>query len=489
MATQRLSRAPLLSPVAVVACVTMARLLVSAFHPVTEDEAYYWTWSLHPALGYVDHPPMVAWLIWSTSLLPHTAFFIRFPFVVCEAVAALAAGATARELSGSARSALVAATLVVFIPNVKLMIGEALPDPPFLMFWALSILFAARAMRGGAPVNFVLLGIAVAGAMLSRVFGWALLFGVGATFLTGPRDRRAPRSFAVTCAVALALVAPWIAWNASHDWVNVLFTVRDRQGFRAVSATHAFNNMTIRFLIFDAAFIALTYLTTIRRRYPLLAWTALPFPVVLGVLAFPQTVEVYWLLGPAISLFVGLGIAARSSQPWWARAATGVWIAAGAGSFLVVAFAALPESVQAAMLRNPAAVSAYSPAYAYQSVARDVAQRASARDSAILSDRYEITSQFRLFGVDAAIVDDVPQRRQWHLWNRDLGVPERAMYVSTEPLSSNPALEQRLESVYERSEPGGELDYAFAGKPAFRFYVTWFSLPRASAVAADLYGP
>jgi len=83
-------------------------------------------------------------------------------------------------------------------------------------------------------------------------------------------DRRAPRSFAVTCAVALALVAPWIAWNASHDWVNVLFTVRDRQGFRAVSATHAFNNMTIRFLIFDAAFIALTYLTTIRRRYPLL---------------------------------------------------------------------------------------------------------------------------------------------------------------------------------------------------------------------------
>jgi hypothetical protein len=490
MATQRLSRAPLLSPLAVVACVTLARLIVSAFHPVTEDEAYYWTWSLHPAFGYVDHPPMVAWLIWSTTLLPHTAFFVRLPFVVCEAVAALAAGAAAREMSGSARSALVAATLVVFIPNVKLMIGEALPDPPFLMFWALGILFAARAMRGGAPVDFVLLGIAVAGAMLSRAFGWALLAGVGATFLTGPRDQRAPRAFAVSCAVTLALVAPWIAWNATHDWVNVLFTVRDRQGFRSVSATHAFNNMTVRFLIFDAAFIALAYLVTVRRRYPLLAWTALPFPLALGILAFPQTVEVYWLLGPAISLFVGLGIAGRSAQAWWGRAATGVWIAAGVGSFLVVAFAALPESVQAAMLRNPAVGgSAYSPAYAYARVARDVGQRAGARDSAILSDRYEITSQFQLFGVDAAIVDDVPQRRQWHLWNRDRGVPERAMYVSTEPLSSNPALERRLEDVYERSEPGGELDYGFAGKPAFRFYVTWFSQPRAGSAPAELYGP
>ncbi|MGR4065689.1 MAG: glycosyltransferase family 39 protein, partial [Vulcanimicrobiaceae bacterium] len=251
MATQRLSRAPLLLPLVVVGCVTLARLVVAAFHPITEDEAYYWTWSLHPAFGYVDHPPMVAWLIGSTAWLPRTGLFIRLPFIVCEGVAALAAAAAALEMSGSQRSALVAAILVAFIPNVKLMIGEALPDPPFLMFWALAIFFAARTLRGGARSDWVLLGLALGGAMLSRVFGWALFFGVAATFLTGGVRVRAP--FAVSCAIALALLIPWIAWNASHEWVNLLFTVRDRQSFRAVSATHAFNNMTVRFLIFDAA--------------------------------------------------------------------------------------------------------------------------------------------------------------------------------------------------------------------------------------------
>ena len=32
--------------------------------PLTEDEAYYRLWSMKPAFGYFDHPPMIAWLIW-----------------------------------------------------------------------------------------------------------------------------------------------------------------------------------------------------------------------------------------------------------------------------------------------------------------------------------------------------------------------------------------------------------------------------------------
>ena len=35
------------------------------------DEAYYWMWSRRLAIGYFDHPPMVAWLIRAgTALLP-----------------------------------------------------------------------------------------------------------------------------------------------------------------------------------------------------------------------------------------------------------------------------------------------------------------------------------------------------------------------------------------------------------------------------------
>ena len=35
-------------------------ILQAAFTDIFHDEAYYWLWSKHLALGYFDHPPMIA---------------------------------------------------------------------------------------------------------------------------------------------------------------------------------------------------------------------------------------------------------------------------------------------------------------------------------------------------------------------------------------------------------------------------------------------
>src|SRR5471032_1356596 len=98
----------------------------AAFHvPLTADEAYYWSWSLHPAFGYTDHPPLVAWLIRLGRALGSGPGFVRLPFVVCEAVAALAVGRAAMLLAGSARAGVCAALLFALIPQTKLALGEA----------------------------------------------------------------------------------------------------------------------------------------------------------------------------------------------------------------------------------------------------------------------------------------------------------------------------------------------------------------------------
>ena len=41
------------------------------------DEAYYWLFSKKPALGYFDHPPMVAWLIWAGTKIFNNELGIR----------------------------------------------------------------------------------------------------------------------------------------------------------------------------------------------------------------------------------------------------------------------------------------------------------------------------------------------------------------------------------------------------------------------------
>ncbi|HLY80760.1 MAG TPA: glycosyltransferase family 39 protein, partial [Caulobacteraceae bacterium] len=43
---------------------TIVRLAAAALIPLTEDEAYYRLWSMRPAFGYFDHPPMIAWWVW-----------------------------------------------------------------------------------------------------------------------------------------------------------------------------------------------------------------------------------------------------------------------------------------------------------------------------------------------------------------------------------------------------------------------------------------
>ena len=62
------------------------RPVVAATTPLAPDETYYWVWSHALAPGYVDHPPMVAWLIGFGHLFGLGAGFVRLPFVLCEAI-------------------------------------------------------------------------------------------------------------------------------------------------------------------------------------------------------------------------------------------------------------------------------------------------------------------------------------------------------------------------------------------------------------------
>jgi len=54
-----------------VLAITGLRLLWLVFQPADlyPDEAQYWFWAQHPALGYYSKPPLVAWLIALTTRL------------------------------------------------------------------------------------------------------------------------------------------------------------------------------------------------------------------------------------------------------------------------------------------------------------------------------------------------------------------------------------------------------------------------------------
>src|SRR6266498_4167697 len=67
------------------------------------DEAYYWLWSLRPAGGYFDHPPLVAWLITASAWLVPGELGVRLLFLAAGGLTVAFAALLAAELSDDAR--------------------------------------------------------------------------------------------------------------------------------------------------------------------------------------------------------------------------------------------------------------------------------------------------------------------------------------------------------------------------------------------------
>src|SRR5260370_21325627 len=58
---------------------TIFRLTYSTHLELVGDEAYYWLWSRHPDICYLDKGPMIAWLIRAgTAIFRQTVFCLRF---------------------------------------------------------------------------------------------------------------------------------------------------------------------------------------------------------------------------------------------------------------------------------------------------------------------------------------------------------------------------------------------------------------------------
>ena len=307
-----------------VALVVVLRGCAAFALPLTGDEAYYWEWSRRLAGGYVDHPPAVAWTIALFAWLGHSAGVVRLGFVLCGAVASLAIGACATEIASDRRAGAVAALALSLAPVASLAFGTATPEGPYLMFWALALWFAARAFARDRDLDWLALGIAMGGVLLSRVIGLALVFGIVAYALTPARRAVWRRGMPLALAATFVVCLPLLLWNAGHGWATFAFALVHRH-----QETREFSLPTVlleQFGAYSPGIFAAVLVAALRPRSALLAWTALPQFVVVAAFSLFERVEIYWIFGFFVSLCAMLGIAyvhlaPRARRIWTAVAA------------------------------------------------------------------------------------------------------------------------------------------------------------------------
>lgn len=223
---------------AALAALTLARLFMAAWVPLTPDEAYYRIWALAPAAGYLDHPPLVALCIRAgMAVFGDTALGVRALGPVSALAGTFLLVLTVRDWLLTRKqpeqgqtdltpdAGMVRAGLLLN-GTVALGVGTLImtPDTPLLFFMTVLVWALGRVCLRGQGAAWLLVGLAAGLGFESKytavlpvcgVVVWLVLIHAGRNWLKTPW----PWMGGV---VAALCTAPVVWWNATHGWASFL---------------------------------------------------------------------------------------------------------------------------------------------------------------------------------------------------------------------------------------------------------------------------
>ncbi len=294
---------------------TVLRLVAAARAPLVPDETYYWLWAQHPATGYYDHPPMVAWWIEATPIGP-SALMVRLAFVLSFIALSWLVFDTGKTLFGSA---VARRSLLWLNACVMLSVGTVLatPDPPSVLMWAGGLWALARLQTSGKGGWWLVFGLFAGLGVEAKYTNFFLGLGV-VLWLVLDRDARksllTPWPY-LGAAVAAVAMAPNLMWNAQHHWLTLA------KQFGRMAPAHVTVKYLIEFLVSQPLllnplifiFVVLGFMawwkTRNDRRLTLLVALAIPVIAYLLLHVFHDRVQGNWTapLFPVLVILAAFG--------------------------------------------------------------------------------------------------------------------------------------------------------------------------------------
>jgi hypothetical protein len=344
-------------------------------------------------------------------------------------------------------------------PFGVLAFNLASPDGPFLAMWSATLACALRAMRSGRPGWWMLTGLALGLAALARVFAVSLAVGIiWALFRnSGVKNHRA--GLIAAAGIALAVVTPYIVWNALHGWIGIEFAVSNRHHFGAISLPRAIET-TVAALAVGSLFLAPLVVRALAFKpaevdagHSLLTGSAAPLAAVLVLLSLFEPVELYWFSGPMLSLLL-LAFTVRMD---WSKQRR--WIVAGlvptaAIALLAFIFASAPSTLvvrAAKLLPRSVSTSSLLEIYSDRPLAMDL--RAQYPEAIFVTDEYGLSSMLDFYaGIPPYVIGYNSEGREALRW---LAKPNatQTIYLDHIELARRPDMVRLLALACSAVEP------------------------------------
>jgi 4-amino-4-deoxy-L-arabinose transferase-like glycosyltransferase len=336
-------------PVGVVLAVQAVVLAaLSGRYGFHRDELYFLAAGRRLEWGYVDQPPLTPALArLATDVLGATPPGMRVVSTLCGMATALLVALAARELGGS-RGAQVLAAAAVALGTFTLVVTHMLSTTTVdLVVWTALAVVLLRLTRTGDGRWWVVAGLVAGVGLLNKWLvlllcaGWAV-----ALLAVGPRRVLRSGWLAVGAAVALAVAAPSLVWQAANGWPQLALA-------SGISESDGLENRLLLVpmqLAYLSPVLVPTLVAGVRRvwREPGLRWAraaVLVYPVVAAV-ALVLGGKPYYVVPPAFVL-VAAGaeptvrwLAGSAARRRWAAVAAAVGVAVSA----VVGLPVLPAA-------------------------------------------------------------------------------------------------------------------------------------------------
>lgn len=198
------------------------RFVLAATAGLTDDEAYYRLWSLAPALSYLDHPPMVAWLIGAgRAIAGDSELGVRLLAPLILAAGGLALWQTSKHVSdpGTAHYA-----CWFYLAMPLLAVGGVIitPDLPSVLFYGLTVLALLDLDRSQDANRWLAVGLFAGLGLLSKYTNLFAGAAILIWLLAVPENRKWFKSWQLWAGGAIAGLhfLPVLAWNAGHGWAS-----------------------------------------------------------------------------------------------------------------------------------------------------------------------------------------------------------------------------------------------------------------------------
>ena len=205
--------------------ITAGKIYISKNLGLGDDEAHYWQYSRHIELSYYDHPPVIAYLIKTTTLIfGNTPLSVRIGGIFCSVLFSIILFLFIKNMydlkTGFFNVILFSLIPVFFIGSII-----TIPDAPLSVFWLIYIFLIYKIINSENEkfiiktfyVSGVILGLALSSkynAILLPFCTFLLLI-----FIKSKRKWLFKKYFYISLIIAFIIFSPVFIWNLDYNFI------------------------------------------------------------------------------------------------------------------------------------------------------------------------------------------------------------------------------------------------------------------------------